>query len=107
MISSDLARIFDFPKVYLGDWPTPISNLPHSESPGILVKRDDLSGHGRGGVKIRKIEQLIGYMLANEYSEFITVVGNVTNLIHDTLIERLPLSVEPLFYLFDTPVKPL
>jgi len=80
---SDLARLLDFPTVNLGQWPTPISFLPRSGTSGILIKRDDLSGHGRGGVKTRKIEHLVGYMLAHGYNELITVVANITNLVRD------------------------
>src|SRR2546423_99111 len=105
MVSPDLARMLDFPRVHLGDWPTPISILSRAETPGILVKRDDLSGHGRGGVKTRKIEHLIGYMLANGYDEFITVVANVTNLIHDILpvLQRFGLH-QQLFVINDPPL---
>lgn len=85
MPKSDLARLLDFPAVDLGRWPTPISVVQRPGRPRVLVKRDDLSGHGRGGVKTRKIERLVGYMLANGYDEFVTVVGNVTNLVHDIL----------------------
>ncbi|MDQ5822874.1 MAG: pyridoxal-phosphate dependent enzyme [Chloroflexota bacterium] len=83
MPTSDLDRLLDFPRVDLGLWPTPVSYVQRPGKPGILIKRDDLSGHGRGGVKTRKIEHLVGYMLANGYDEFVTAVGNVTNLVHD------------------------
>ena len=39
------------PRVDLGQWPTPVEYLER----GIWVKRDDLSGLGRGGAKARKI----------------------------------------------------
>jgi 1-aminocyclopropane-1-carboxylate deaminase len=57
--------------------------IEHPLGGEVLVKRDDLSGYGRGGVKTRKIERLFGYMLTKGYNEFITVVANVTNLMHD------------------------
>jgi len=80
---SDLARLLDFSAVSLGQWPTPISFMPRAGTSGILIKRDDLSGYGRGGVKTRKIEHLVGYMLAHGYDELITVVANITNLVRD------------------------
>ncbi len=44
-------------KVSLGLFPTPLHGLP--EVPGLLVKRDDLSGFGMAGNKTRSLEFLI------------------------------------------------
>lgn len=77
--------ILEAPAFPLGKWPTPISTItPRGQAP-FFVKRDDLSGHGRSGVKTRKIENLIGHMLDREYTALVTAVGNVTNLLHDIL----------------------
>lgn len=57
-----MKRIEDFPRVSLGVFPTPIqklrniSELLHTQ---VYVKRDDLSGLGLGGNKIRKLEFLL------------------------------------------------
>lgn len=79
---SDLTRLKAAPSIRLGKWPTPLERSYCNDIP-ILVKRDDLSGFGRGGVKTRKIEYLMGHVLSNGYDEVITVVANVTNLAHD------------------------
>ena len=56
-------RSFDsFPKVKLGIFPTPIQKLEHiSERLGtnVFIKRDDLTGLGLGGNKVRKLEYLL------------------------------------------------
>jgi 1-aminocyclopropane-1-carboxylate deaminase/D-cysteine desulfhydrase-like pyridoxal-dependent ACC family enzyme len=103
---SDLARLLEFPTVSVGHWPTPLLHMPRSGTPGILIKRDDLSGHGRGGVKTRKIEHLVGYMLANGYDELITVVANITNLVRDTVpvLQRLGLHWK-IFIVNDPPLS--
>lgn len=80
-----LAALRGAPRASLGTWPTPLLEVEARGLPTILVKRDDLSGWGRGGAKARKIEHLIGYMLARGYTDLVTVAGNVTNLAFDLL----------------------
>jgi len=61
------ARLSGFPKVTLGDFPTPLSPLPRlSEELGrrILIKRDDCSGLAFGGNKVRQHEYVLGAALA-------------------------------------------
>lgn len=57
----DLTR---FPRVALARLPTPIEMLPRLTAylggPQIYVKRDDLTGLGLGGNKLRKLEFLLG-----------------------------------------------
>ena len=57
----DLSR---FPRVALSLLPTPIEPLPrlsaHLGGPRLYVKRDDLTGLGLGGNKLRKLEFLLG-----------------------------------------------
>jgi D-cysteine desulfhydrase len=55
-------RLADFPRVRLACLPTPLQPAPRlSEALGVpvLVKRDDLTGLGLGGNKVRKLEFLI------------------------------------------------
>lgn len=80
--SHDLDCLVRAPGFVLGNWPTPLECLDTELGP-IWVKRDDLSGFGRGGVKTRKIEHLIDYVAPRGYREVITVVANITNLAHD------------------------
>ena len=47
-----------FPKVSLGVFPTPIQkleNISHLLGTNVYIKRDDLSGLGLGGNKVRKL----------------------------------------------------
>lgn len=79
----DLRRLRDAPRVVLGRWPTPVATVDGGLPESVLVKRDDLSGLGRGGAKARKIEHLVGHLLAGGHRELVTVAGNVTNLAFD------------------------
>lgn len=77
-----------FPTVALGRWPSPIEKIDHPKIGPTLIKRDDLSGFGRGGrsgVKARKLEGLLGYMRAAGLNAFFIPLGNVTNLGFDLL----------------------
>lgn len=53
----------DLPRVPLGFFPTPISELPRLtrllDGPSLWIKRDDLTGLATGGNKTRKLEYLI------------------------------------------------
>lgn len=102
-----IQRILEAPFVPLGQWPTPISAISRSNGVDVLVKRDDLSGHGRGGVKTRKIEHLVGHMLEKGYGSLVTPVGNVTNLVHDILpvLRRFDIAWE--IVVADVPPLPL
>lgn len=84
-MATPLERILDAPSVPLGQWPTPVSAVHLDRTGEILVKRDDLSGHGRGGVKTRKIEMLVRHLIEGGHDHLVTPVGNVTNLVHDLL----------------------
>jgi 1-aminocyclopropane-1-carboxylate deaminase/D-cysteine desulfhydrase-like pyridoxal-dependent ACC family enzyme len=103
----ELVALRGAPRVALGQWPTPLVEIEARGLPKILVKRDDLSGWGRGGAKARKIEHLIGYMMARGYSDLVTVAGNVTNLAFDLLpaMDRFGLGVH-LHIIDDPPTAP-
>ena len=52
----------DFPKISLGVFPTPIQRLNNISAllkTNVFVKRDDLTGLGLGGNKVRKLEYLL------------------------------------------------
>jgi 1-aminocyclopropane-1-carboxylate deaminase/D-cysteine desulfhydrase-like pyridoxal-dependent ACC family enzyme len=105
--SDDLTRLRQFPAIPLGTWPTPIDRIERRDSPDILVKRDDLCGHGRGGAKARKIEHLVGYLRARGRDELIATAGNVTNLVFDLLPALRRWGIRShLFILDDPPVLP-
>ncbi|ASJ05218.1 MULTISPECIES: pyridoxal-phosphate dependent enzyme [Thermococcus] len=72
-IGSLLAR---FPRVELIGWETPIQYLPKISSmvgADVYVKRDDLTGFGIGGNKIRKLEFLLGDAIASGADTVITL----------------------------------
>ena len=57
----------DFPKVSLGIFPTPIQRLDNISrilGTNVWVKRDDMTGIGLGGNKIRKLEFLLADAIA-------------------------------------------
>lgn len=70
----DLSR---FPRVALSLLPTPIEPLPrltaHLGGPQLYVKRDDLTGLGLGGNKLRKLEFLLGEARAQGADTVLTV----------------------------------
>ena len=77
-------NIQTFPRINLGYLPTPISELKRLRGllngPKLLIKRDDLTGLGLGGNKIRKLEFLIGDALSQGCDAVIT--GGATQSNH-------------------------
>ncbi len=69
----------------------------------VLIKRDDLSGFGRGGVKTRKIEHLIGHMQRHGHRGFVTVLANITNLGHDIVPALAKFGIEASVLVVDEP----
>ena len=52
----------DFPRISLGLFPTPIHKLENISAmlgTNVYIKRDDLTGIGLGGNKVRKLEYLL------------------------------------------------
>jgi D-cysteine desulfhydrase len=76
----DLSR---FPRVALGQWPTPLEEAPRlSAALGgarVLLKRDDVNALGVGGNKLRKLEFLLGAALAEGADTVITFGALQTN----------------------------
>ncbi|MBR4538374.1 MAG: D-cysteine desulfhydrase family protein [Clostridia bacterium] len=57
-----MKQLNDFPKVRLGIFPTPIQkleNISKKLNTNVFIKRDDLTGLGLGGNKVRKLEFLL------------------------------------------------
>ena len=69
--------IAQFPRILLARLPTPIEPLPrlsaHLDGPKLYVKRDDLTGLGLGGNKLRKLEFLLGEARAQDAEVVLTV----------------------------------
>ena len=101
-----LGVLQDLPRAGLGSWPTPIQLHRDLRGRPLWVKRDDLSGLGRGGAKARKIDLLIGHMLANGHDELITLAGNVTNIAFDLLESLDRFAITPSLLILDDPPLP-
>jgi D-cysteine desulfhydrase len=72
----------DFPRVSLGFLPTPIEPLARlSAELGIdlSLKRDDFTGFGGGGNKVRKLEYLMAEAIAAKAGVLITTGGHQSN----------------------------
>jgi D-cysteine desulfhydrase len=72
-----------FPRVPLGNWPTPLENAPRlAEALGtgpVLLKRDDVNPLGGGGNKLRKLEFLLGKALDDGADTVLTFGALQTN----------------------------
>ncbi len=86
----DLAR---FPRVKLCQAPTPLEHLPRLTAalqgpggvgPDIWMKRDDLTGMGGGGNKVRKLEFLAGAALAEGADHLVTQGAVQSNHVRQT-----------------------
>lgn len=62
------ARLAGFPRVGLGHYPTPLEPMPHLTAhvggPRLWVKREDCTGVGLGGNKLRKLDVVLAEALA-------------------------------------------
>ncbi|MEV4656771.1 pyridoxal-phosphate dependent enzyme [Micromonospora sp. NPDC049301] len=69
----------------LGTWPTPVEPMPRLAialglgRDDLLIKRDDLSGLGGGGNKIRKLEWTVAEALANDADTLVTTGAPQSN----------------------------
>lgn len=75
-------RLAEIPRYPLGVWPTPLQSATRlSDSLGVpvLIKRDDLSGLGLGGNKVRKLEYLVADALGYGSDVLVTGGGRHSN----------------------------
>jgi 1-aminocyclopropane-1-carboxylate deaminase/D-cysteine desulfhydrase-like pyridoxal-dependent ACC family enzyme len=63
------------PRLALGTYPTPVQHLAElsSEHAALWIKRDDLTNPAYGGNKVRKLEGVLGEILARGYERIVTV----------------------------------
>ncbi len=77
-----------FPRVKLCQAPTPLEFLPnltkHLGGPQIWMKRDDLTGAGLGGNKVRKLEFLLGEARAQGADHIVTQGAVQSNHVRQT-----------------------
>lgn len=109
MHESAIKKLLDHPHLDIGHFPTPIDSstaLDNKIGHAVFIKRDDLSGYGRGGAKTRKLSYLFGWLLAHGYDELITCMGNISNLVFDMapLLKRH--GIRGSLYCMDIPPMP-
>lgn len=73
------------PRVALATLPTPLDDAPHAARElgvrKVFVKRDDLTGLGLGGNKVRKLEFLLGDAQTRGADTIITTAGHQSNFL--------------------------
>lgn len=77
-----MKNVDDFERLALGFFPTPLESLPTlSQQLGITlqIKRDDYSGFGGGGNKVRKLEYLMAEACRSQINVVITTGGHQSN----------------------------
>ena len=95
-----MKQVADLPRVHLAQLPTPLEEASRLSDalggPRILIKRDDLTGIGLGGNKVRKLEYVIGRAIAENADTLVVCGGFQSNLarIAAAMGCRLGLQVE-------------
>ena len=81
-------NLAQFPRVKLCQSPTPLEFLPNLTrglgGPDIWMKRDDLTGMGGGGNKVRKLEYLAGAAVAQGANHLVTQGAVQSNHVRQT-----------------------
>jgi D-cysteine desulfhydrase len=99
-------RLESVPRLGIGTFPTPLETRTVSPHSTVYIKRDDLCGHGRGGVKARKIDFFLRDFLDDGCNHLITLVTNVTNLAHDLDPLLSQRGIRGTFFVTDDPPLP-
>ncbi len=95
-------KLCDFPRVSLGLFPTPIqklNNISRELRVNVWVKRDDLTGIGLGGNKVRKLEYLLADAKAKGAEVVFTTGGAQSNHAMLTAACALKLGMTPILIL--------
>jgi 1-aminocyclopropane-1-carboxylate deaminase/D-cysteine desulfhydrase-like pyridoxal-dependent ACC family enzyme len=89
----DIKKIVELNKLILGKWPTPLMECNLTNH--FYIKRDDLSGFGRGGIKTRKLETFVAYVRSYGYTDIVIIVPNISNLRADfeELAQNLDINI--------------
>lgn len=80
-----IGTLENFPRLRLGFFPTPLDEMPRLRArlgkncPRIFIKRDDLSGFGFGGNKIRKLEYVFEKIKREGVKTVLTTGGERSN----------------------------
>ena len=74
-----------FPRLDLGFYPTPLEEMPRlrekfgKNCPRLFIKRDDFTGFGFGGNKVRKLEFLFAKLINEGVETIVTTGGERSN----------------------------
>lgn len=79
-----ISRFEEIPRLALGHYPTPVEKIPRLRAalgggPKLFIKRDDYSGPGFGGNKVRKLEYVLAAAQAEGANAVITCGGEKSN----------------------------
>src|SRR5438093_10553215 len=87
-IQRAITRLAAIPHLNYGCYPTPIEELPRLREalaqtsrsvPRLLIKRDDYTGPGFGGNKVRKLEYVLAQAITDGAEVAITIGGEKSN----------------------------
>lgn len=96
-------------RVRLARTPTPIQKLSrlskYLKGPSIYIKRDDLTGFGLSGNKVRKLEYSIGEAVQKKSDILITTGGTTSNHARATALAARQLGLKPYLVLRGNPEK--
>ena len=97
-----MRKLQDFPRVALGLFPTPIQKLENVSrrfGANVYLKRDDLTGLGLGGNKVRKLEFLLADAKAQGAEAVFTTGGAQSNHAMLTAAAANRLGMKPILIL--------
>lgn len=102
-MNETIEKLFEkIPRVRIGFFPTPLEkleNFSRKYDVELYMKRDDLTGPGFGGNKIRKIEFVLGDALKKDAKYLITYGGFQTNHGRQLVASCRKFGLEPILYL--------
>ncbi|HKX17244.1 MAG TPA: D-cysteine desulfhydrase family protein [bacterium] len=103
--------IKQFPRIALATLPTPLDDAPRLALElgvrRLLVKRDDLTGLGLGGNKVRKLEFLLGDARARGADTIITTAGLQSNFLRLTAAATARVGMKAILLVRGAPDAPL
>ncbi len=104
LTTSFASRISSFPRIPLGQFPTPLEALPRLTQalggPTLWVKRDDVAGPAMGGNKTRKLEFLFGEAQAKGAQVVATFGGLQSNFARQMCAAARALGMQPHCFYF-------
>ena len=98
-MTTALARFHEIPRLNLGVYPTPVEEMPRLRAalgggPRLYVKRDDYTGPGFGGNKVRKLEYVFAQARAEGVDTVLTMGGIRSNHARVTAAIAAKLGIE-------------